>query len=880
MSDKLLSGIKAGSTDLTLPVELRYSGNSTERTGLVYSDITAYYWRQGGTPTSITTATLAAIDSAHSDGGFREANATNQPGLYRFDLPDAAIAAGADWVAATVKANGTFAQHFFLPLTTEVIQTGNITALFPSNFAAMSISSGGNITSNITGNLSGSVGSVTGAVGSVTGAVGSVTGAVGSVTGAVGSVTAGVTVTTNNDKTGYSIAGTITSLDTLSSGILAKLLGYFRLLFRKDEAVATDHATELTAINADAGSGTGAYDNVTDSVEAIRDRGDAAWITGSGGGNGTGATPEEIWTYGNRTLTGGVTVTTNNDKTGYVLSQSFPTNFAAMTISGAGKVTVGTNDDKTGYSLSQSFPTNFASMAISSAGNVTVGTNNDKTGYSLSQSFPTNFAAMAISSGGNVTVGTNNDKTGYSIAGTITSLDTLSSGILAKLLGYFRLLFRKDEAVATDHATELTAINADAGSGTGAYDNVTDSVEAIRDRGDAAWITGSGGGNGTGATPEEIWTYGNRTLTGGVTVTTNNDKTGYVLSQSFPTNFAAMTISGAGKVTVGTNDDKTGYSLSQSFPTNFASMAISSAGNVTVGTNNDKTGYSLSQSFPTNFAAMAISSGGNVTVGTNNDKTGYVLSQSFPTNFSSLTISTGGNVTVGAIVADAITASALATDAVTEIANAANATLSAAHGNSSWETGAAGNTTAIATAVDTLLSTNHGNGSWETGSGANATSLANSLGNLAVGNGSNWPEGSAAQLWSKLRTTTANATVIVMPGDPVSNDLCHLYGQIVLPSGQLASDITIKLLLNAATPVKLDSGRPVAKREITTKTDADGYIISTAANGTIVQYQPIARTDKLGSAGNVTWKISSGDLKFALEEFYANATTLDVATLV
>lgn len=78
-----------------------------------------------------------------------------------------------------------------------------------------------NVTGNITGNLSGSVGSVTGAVGSVTGnvggnvagSVGSVTGAVGSVTGNVGgnvagsvaSVTAGVTVTTNNDKTGYSL---------------------------------------------------------------------------------------------------------------------------------------------------------------------------------------------------------------------------------------------------------------------------------------------------------------------------------------------------------------------------------------------------------------------------------------------------------------------------------------------------------------------------------------------------------------------------------------------------------------------------------------------------------------------------------------------------
>lgn len=53
-------------------------------------------------------------------------------------------------------------------------------------------------TSTFTGNLTGSVASVSGAVGSVAGAV-------GSVTGAVGSVTAGVTVTTNNDKTGYAL---------------------------------------------------------------------------------------------------------------------------------------------------------------------------------------------------------------------------------------------------------------------------------------------------------------------------------------------------------------------------------------------------------------------------------------------------------------------------------------------------------------------------------------------------------------------------------------------------------------------------------------------------------------------------------------------------
>ena len=54
--------------------------------------------------------------------------------------------------------------------------------------------------------LTGTTISTSQVVASVTGAVGSVTGSVGSVTGAVGSVTSTVTVGTNNDKTGYSLA--------------------------------------------------------------------------------------------------------------------------------------------------------------------------------------------------------------------------------------------------------------------------------------------------------------------------------------------------------------------------------------------------------------------------------------------------------------------------------------------------------------------------------------------------------------------------------------------------------------------------------------------------------------------------------------------------
>jgi hypothetical protein len=64
----------------------------------------------------------------------------------------------------------------------------------------------------------------------------------------------------------------------------AKLLAYVQLLARSDAAIETDNATELAAINADGGSGAGDYSAQTESQEAIRDRGDAAWITGGGAG--------------------------------------------------------------------------------------------------------------------------------------------------------------------------------------------------------------------------------------------------------------------------------------------------------------------------------------------------------------------------------------------------------------------------------------------------------------------------------------------------------------------------------------------------------------------------------------------------------------------
>jgi len=110
------------------------------------------------------------------------------------------------------------------------------------------------------------------------------------------------------------------------------------------------------------------------------------------------------------------------------------------------------------------------------------------------------------------------------------------------------------------------------------------------------------------------------------------------------------------------------------------------AGAVTVATNNDKTGYSLTQTFPTNFSTLAITVGGATTVGTNNDKTGYSLatSQTFSTTGSvgsvtgNVTGSVGsvatGGITTGSFAAGAINAAAIATDAIGSDELAATAT--------------------------------------------------------------------------------------------------------------------------------------------------------------------------------------------------------------
>lgn len=92
------------SIDIFIPDSSATDGSGL--TGLDYDSagLTIYYRRgRAGAATSITPADLGADPTAaHADGGFAEIDATNKPGWYRLDLPDALAATGVDAVSLSI----------------------------------------------------------------------------------------------------------------------------------------------------------------------------------------------------------------------------------------------------------------------------------------------------------------------------------------------------------------------------------------------------------------------------------------------------------------------------------------------------------------------------------------------------------------------------------------------------------------------------------------------------------------------------------------------------------------------------------------------------------------------------------------------------------
>lgn len=274
----MFGGVLAGSTSVSIDILLRKKADNTEKTGAAFGDAgnSASYRRQGAAAVAITLATQT-VTGAFSSGGFVEVDATKQPGVYRFDVPDLAFAAGVDYVTITFVSTTGYTYVERIPLSTHVIQSGDsygvvtdagfglaklVRSTTPANpltvngsgKAAATVATGDfadilavraakidNLDAAITTRSTyagGAVASVTGSVGSVVGLTASnldttvssrsvfAGGAVASVTGAVGSVTADVGITqAGADKVWGSAARSLTTFGTLVADIAMAVWG-------------------------------------------------------------------------------------------------------------------------------------------------------------------------------------------------------------------------------------------------------------------------------------------------------------------------------------------------------------------------------------------------------------------------------------------------------------------------------------------------------------------------------------------------------------------------------------------------------------------------------------------------------------------------------
>jgi hypothetical protein len=175
-------------------------------------------------------------------------------------------------------------------------------------------------------------------------------------------------------------------------------------------------------------------------------------------------------------LASGVTVTTNNDKTGYTAS---------------------TVSDKTGYSLSVTPPTAAdIATAVWAAGTRTL------------SSFGTLVADVATAVWGAVartitggTITTNSDKTGYALTGTdIADIKAKTDQLTFTTPGSVDATATVDTSDLATSANQTTIINHLTDVKGATFSGSTDSLEAIRNRGDVAWITGGTGGGSNAVT--------------------------------------------------------------------------------------------------------------------------------------------------------------------------------------------------------------------------------------------------------------------------------------------------------------------------------------------------------------------------------------------
>lgn len=290
------------------------SSTGLGKTGIAYntSGLSGHYVRSAGSATSISFVPQTA-NGAWASGGFAEVDSTLMPGIYRVDLPNAIFSSGSDKAIVMIRGAANT-----VPVTLEYQLVGsdpslvlsnasiansnwnfNLVAFGDAGSAAQYVTNTnytvGNIESYVSSSLPFDIWSYSGTGGrAITG-------------GAVSSVIEPVSITTSSMSGIANTAWTYTSR-TITGGI----------------ANTVTTLTDRTKFSIIAGI-----------VTTVSNPVDITTSSMSGVANTS-------WAYNLRTITGG-TLTTNSDKTGYTLSQTFPANFSSLSITG-GKVSVVQSD--------------------------------------------------------------------------------------------------------------------------------------------------------------------------------------------------------------------------------------------------------------------------------------------------------------------------------------------------------------------------------------------------------------------------------------------------------------------------------------------------------------------------------------------------------
>lgn len=637
---------KAGKTSQTLYVFIQDSSSTTGAglTGLVYntSSLVAYYVRGLGNATAITLATQT-VTGAFSSGGFVEVSSSNMPGLYRLDVPDAALAASADSVVLMLKGATNMA-----PLLLEI----DLVAYDPADAVRLGLTalpnaaaeaSGGLITRGTsTGQLSVSGGVAQADAAKINGvattSVTTINANIGSTqpvnfTGTGGSAlvksdavdiggTAAPTFPTNFASLAITAAGGVTLADgvahggTPGSSTATLALASLNTTNPNGDAwtvVSTGNGGNACTFYGDAangGMGFVALGAVAAFLRSLAPSNPVLWLTGADGaatvlldaGNGPGiqiqggSTDSMTPCYGIQIVLNGTAGTENHavslvtDGGSGLVIQSAGSGTHDIALAGDGKLW----DSVLGKPVSMRLAdaTDHGGTLGSSTATLALQTfrvSNSAGSSGLNQGRGGIIEATGANSKGLCLYGTGSGY-GLDVEGGQFGIYAYGDYVGFRMDGDQGLQVNGGAGSLTHSPQTAMIVSGPAGLFIEGYDSSH-----------GAEIKGNGAGKhdialtGDGILQGDL---GGRIL--GNTSTAFSGVGAQVDVEQWRSGTPNVLISGRVDANAQVVGDKTGYSLTQTFPTNFADLAITaSTGRVTVGTNADKTGYSLTVTPPT-----------------------------------------------------------------------------------------------------------------------------------------------------------------------------------------------------------------------------------------------------------------------------------------